>query len=90
MFDQSFVCRIGGDEFVAILEGDSYKNIETLIHKFEKGLKTLTLASNSAVDISCAYGYATYDSQEDASFTDVFRKADAAMYKHKAEIKRSE
>ena len=90
IFDQSFICRIGGDEFITILEGESYKNLKTLINKFEKGLKTLSLASNSAVDISCAYGYAKYIPGEDSSFTDVFRKADAAMYKNKAEIKRSE
>ena len=90
VFNQSFICRIGGDEFITILEGESYKDLKTLINKFEKGLKTLSLASNSAVDISCAYGYAKYIPGEDSSFTDVFRKADAAMYKNKAEIKRSE
>ena len=89
VFDQSFICRIGGDEFIVILEGDSYKNAKALLQEFEKGLKTLSLASNATVDISCAYGYAKYNPQEDSSFTDVFRKADAAMYNHKAEIKRS-
>ena len=89
-FQQSFIFRIGGDEFVTILEGESYKNITALLEKFNNGLKTLSLASNSSVDISCAYGYAKYDPKEDSSFTDVFRKADEEMYKNKIAIKRSQ
>ena len=45
VFEHSPVFRIGGDEFVIILENDDYKNIESLIKEFN---------DNASIDSSAA------------------------------------
>ena len=89
VFDHSPVFRIGGDEFVAILRGDDYKNIDFLIAVFNNKLDDLQ--SDATLDpwekTSAAIGYALFDDSQDAGYEDVFKRADEAMYARKKEMK---
>lgn len=86
VFDHSPIYRIGGDEFVAILEGEDYENREKLIQLFdEKIVQESFEIAEETVNISVARGMAIY--KNGMSFSEVAKTADGEMYTHKAAIK---
>ena len=86
VFAHSLVYRIGGDEFAAILENSDYNNRDALVSLFdEKIAREFFLAAGVTLSVSVARGMAVYE--PNATFTDVSKKADIAMYKHKVAIK---
>ena len=86
IFENSCVYRIGGDEFVAIVEGSDYDNREFLLNKFDKELIKETFKMNGyEIKVSVAHGIATYRASEE--YETIFRRADARMYEHKSAIK---
>jgi len=89
VFDHSPVFRIGGDEFVVILEKEDYENIEHLVEDFNARLDAISKDDNLEQweRVSAALGYALYDSSVDASVANVFKRADKAMYARKREMK---
>ena len=86
VFAHSPVFRVGGDEFVVILRGQDYQNIEALKEGFLALIAGET-AEEPWVRISAAIGVALYDPAADRSVEDVFKRADAAMYEMKKEMK---
>ena len=87
-FAHSPVFRIGGDEFVAILQNADYQNREALVEAFHRGIE----ASNARAEkpgerASIAMGLAAFDSRRDQRFTDVFKRADQEMYTDKKRLK---
>ncbi len=89
VFEHSPVFRIGGDEFVIILENRDYNNIELLVQDFNDSLKEMAADINAEIweRISASLGYALYDPARDKSVSDVLKRADHAMYERKAEMK---
>ena len=89
VFEHSPVFRFGGDEFVVILERADYENVEALVQDFnlqiEKGLHNEDLEPWERV--SAAIGYALFDASQDKTVSDVFNRADNAMYVHKKQMK---
>lgn len=88
VFKHSPVYRIGGDEFVAILQGADYENRYALVEKLKK-MYEQTLLNNDAEPwerFSAAVGMAEHAS-DDCSVDLVFKRADKAMYKDKKRIK---
>ena len=85
-FKHSPVFRIGGDEFVALLEGEDYQNRVLLLADFETQAD-LNLRNGSTV---VASGLATFRPGEDNSYRQVFERADARMYDRKGLLKAKE
>ena len=88
VFRHSQVFRIGGDEFVAILQGTDHDNRYALTER----LTSRFFDSYSDEDkdpwnrYSAAVGMAEY-TQDDDSFDAVFKRADKAMYEDKMQFK---
>ena len=88
-FQNSAVFRIGGDEFVVILQGEDYNHYKELIEKLDKAcLADYITVNDLRIPISLARGVSVYDPQVDHVYDDIFNKADHAMYLHKQEYKR--
>ena len=89
IFENSPVFRIGGDEFVVILEGEDYTNVDTLVEKFKNTLEELKNDEGLSQweRVSASIGVALYNPVVDSSFDNVFKRADKLMYKHKKEMK---
>ena len=89
VFEHSPVFRFGGDEFVVILERADYQNVEALVQEFNSQIEKGSL--NEGLEpwerVSAAIGYALYDEDIDKSVSDVFNRADNAMYAHKKMMK---
>ena len=89
IFNHSAVFRIGGDEFVVILQGMDFENVDELIQEFHIQL------ANRYDDInleywektSAAIGYSAFNPETDTCYEDVFKRADAEMYKNKKAMK---
>jgi diguanylate cyclase (GGDEF)-like protein len=89
-FKRSPVFRIGGDEFVVILQNRDLQDYDRLIgNLYEDCSNELLLAGGERISVSIASGSAVYDPSIDSSFADVFNRADDAMYRRKREMKGS-
>ena len=84
-FKHSPVYRIGGDEFVAVLQGEDYARREDLISSFENDMNTNSAAGN----VSIASGISCYDPENDLNTRMVFERADEKMYQRKKQMKDS-
>ena len=85
IFAHSPVFRIGGDEFLVILENEDLKNIEVLIGRFNTEIEKAD--GEPWENISAAIGYAIFDPDIDDCVENVFSRADKAMYNRKSEMK---
>ena len=81
-FSRSPVYRIGGDEFVAIAQGKDYEMIENRLGKIDRANKR----NDKANSVTMAVGWAKF-SKEDRFVSDVFDRADSAMYENKKKMK---
>ena len=80
-FKHSPVYRVGGDEFVAVVQGEDYENLEVLMQ--ELSLTNRKNKKNNEVVI--AVGFAQYN--HDRSVAAVFERADSKMYENKKLLK---
>ena len=89
IFDHSPVFRIGGDEFIVVLKGRDYGNIEKLMRTFHE--RTAGFEKDASLQpwekVSAAIGYALYDKEIDNGIEDVFKRADEAMYECKTSMR---
>jgi len=77
------VARIGGDEFVLLLENVADKNdVSKMIQTINKALNREFIINDEKIEINCSIGFAFYP--EDGVTTDsLFTTADVNMYKAK-------
>ena len=74
--------RVGGDEFVLILDGNlSEVDIKGIIKRIYRALNTFTL-SNTKLDVSVSIGYSRYPN-DSIDLTKLIDIADKNMYKEK-------
>ena len=90
IFKRCPVFRIGGDEFLVILQNRDLEDYEELCAKFDSECGNEYVSANDEnIPISIARGIAIFDAAKDTKFIDVFNRADDAMYKHKRKMKSS-
>lgn len=88
-FKHSPVFRIGGDEFVVLLEGSDYAHYQELLTALEAAIAENNRTARPESQVSIARGVAIYGSETDLVFGNVFKRADEAMYKNKAVMKQA-
>lgn len=86
-FPHSPVYRVGGDEFAVILEGAEYTNYVQLLENLKAAIIEYNESSPKDNQLSIARGIAIYNCQTDLVFSNVFKRADDAMYQNKADMK---
>ena len=90
-FAHSPVFRVGGDEFVVILQGEEYKNRKELMKQFEQRAEEINAeAVHPWEKVNMAMGMSAYNPRHDTSVESVYKRADLAMYKNKREWKQSQ
>lgn len=85
-FKHSPVYRIGGDEFVAMLEGEDYENRKTLLAEFDTQMEE----NQERGGVVIATGLAVYRPGKDNSYRRIFERADHRMYDRKGTLKSME
>ena len=83
IFSHSPVYRYGGDEFTVILRGGDYAIRDQLMEQMERENRE----SEGSRKVVVACGLAEYVPGEDDCMDQVFRRADAAMYENKKQLK---
>ena len=89
-FRHSPVFRVGGDEFVAILQGPDFEEREAHRKIFQQQMDALRDAPDPWKRVSMAAGLAVYDPERDGSPEDTFKRADTLMYENKRKMKNRE
>ena len=89
VFGRDNVYRVGGDEFVAILDGDDVKRCDRAVKRIRAEIKRFR--ANAALEpwekVSAAVGVAHYEDVIDSTADEVFKRADAQMYQNKLAMK---
>ena len=92
VFKHSPVYRVGGDEFVILLENTDYEEraalIQSITDAFVQNHADASLPPWERV--TAAVGHAVYEPNTDDSVDDVLKRADAAMYRNKKAMKSAE
>ena len=89
VFDRSCVYRVGGDEFVVVIENDDYDRCDEMI----KELLDLYKANESDASkqpwerVTAAVGYSLYNPDTDEGVDSVEQRADEEMYSNKKQWK---
>ncbi len=82
----SSLFRIGGDEFVSILETSNKDKIEKIFAAIDSAVAEANEAADdfkSEAPLAISKGFSSYLKGKDSSVQDVFRRADKAMYDDK-------
>ena len=80
------IYRVGGDEFAVIMRDEMVEKCDELIQNFRE-LMGKEKSSQKWLNITAAVGGSAFDQNTDKSVDDVFKRADAAMYENKADMK---
>jgi diguanylate cyclase (GGDEF)-like protein len=87
-FKRSPVFRIGGDEFLVILQNRDLSNRKRLFAEFEEQCAmTCIKIDDVTLPVSIAKGFSEFDPEKDTQFSEVFERADNEMYKAKKLMK---
>ena len=89
VFHHSPVYRIGGDEFVAVLEGEDYQMRDALLERIQEEFRKSASQSDLSPweRYSAAVGMAVYKQDFDQDAQAVFERADGEMYVAKVKMK---
>lgn len=88
VFEHCPVFRVGGDEFVAVLQGDILLGLDELEQRFDQEAATINANASDAWEcVSVAHGSAVFDPATDNEVEAVVSRADASMYENKRKYK---
>ena len=87
LFKENSIYRIGGDEFVVILENLNSSDYSNLLKQLKDEMQKFIYNCICELDISFAHGVAIYNADSDKSYEDVFNRADKSMYINKSQMK---
>ena len=89
IFGAEHVYRVGGDEFVVIIEGEKVSLCKYLLtqFKFEMERKNANESLQPWEKVSAAVGIAYYEPTFDKTADEVFKRADKEMYANKLAMK---
>ncbi len=88
------VFRIGGDEFIALVQFDKFddgsieENQHFLMSTLERNQELIGRRDGWENELSIAYGVSLYRNGDSISFDEAKKRADKAMYKMKSRMKR--
>jgi len=82
--DSDIFARIGGDEFVSLLNATKEDQIEDVLMRFSAALENYNKQAARGYDIHYSAGYTTKHPDDSISLEQMMENADAKMYKQKS------
>ena len=83
-YSHSPVFRIGGDEFVVLLQGQDYEERLEILQAINGQIEQNVTSGGTVISL----GLAEYQKERDTTFHEVFMRADAQMYERKTALKK--
>jgi diguanylate cyclase (GGDEF)-like protein len=77
------ISRIGGDEFVVILNGAKKADVDIVASRLQANLEDFNKQMNRGYKLSMSVGIAFYNPEEPASIDELLSQADKSMYENK-------
>lgn len=91
VFGPENVYRIGGDEFIAILDGAGDADVSRMGSLLQEAfLRMNRQPLHPDAELAVSRGFAVFDPRKDENFLAIFRRADQDMYSNKESFYRSE
>jgi len=84
---EDHVARMGGDEFVVLVDFSEPRSEEELIRRIEAGIESLNASKRRPYRISLSIGRSVYNQDEGGTASDYLAALDADMYKRKRDRK---
>lgn len=84
-----FFGRMGGDEFIGLIEGCDDKKIDSLMERLQTELNVINDSNKREYKISVSFGYKKKEKSENITIWDAYKLADKNMYEYKQEYKKS-
>ncbi|MEG0370759.1 MAG: GGDEF domain-containing protein [Clostridium sp.] len=81
-YPHSKIIRMGGDEFLVIMNGDNEEYVKNILNKLMDELEDYNNTSGKPYKFRCSYGTMGYDPKRQ-NIEDVMRSCDDLMYRHK-------
>ncbi len=81
--ESDFVARIGGDEFIIILNIESPNILKEAKKRIERNIAAFNKADIKPYKLSLSYGYRVYDAKSGEKIDDFFKDIDSLMYMDK-------
>ena len=85
VFGESNVYRIGGDEFIAVLEHTSVGEVREFFERFDRLSDEINDHNEFPVNFSVSKGSEFYSKTRDPDYKTAFKRADEAMYRCKSD-----
>ena len=91
--DEDTICRIGGDEFLMLIESPTkYSNqqLDIIINRIKSAINIPYIYEGTTIEISGSIGYAEYNAEETPNLKDkedILKLADREMYKDKQRLR---
>lgn len=87
---RGFIGRMGGDEFIGIIDTVNEVEIKNVIDELEQEIERANnLNDLKEYKLSVSYGYKIRKNSDDISIWDAYKLADKAMYNYKQECKKN-
>ncbi len=81
------IFRVGGDEFVSILQTTDSQSVENAIKNMNEEIAKANKVNSFKFGIACAYGI--FEGRSRIQFNDFYEQIDKKMYENKASIKQN-
>ncbi len=81
--DSDLVCRLGGDEFLAIFPDCNIKQASELWDRISAEIERINSTTDNAFQVSFSHGFSEFSPSSDLSADELISLADGEMYKEK-------
>lgn len=85
--DQDFVVRMGGDEFLIVLNGIDIEDAEKVWERIREAYDTINKTEDRPYIVSVSHGIVSHKTQQKSQIDDLIKLADEKMYQEKSVIK---
>lgn len=79
------LARYGGDEFIMLIETSDEQVVHGIIRRFDANIEEWSRRDPAGFALSLSAGFALYNPLKHASYKELFKEADAALFSRKAE-----
>jgi two-component system cell cycle response regulator len=87
--ESDLIARMSGDEFAILLLNTPEENFSIIMQRLQKNIDAYNARAESTFRLAVSIGMAVFDHEQPCSIDSLLQQADARMYEHKQQRKKS-